>query len=318
MSDDGLTICAMPAQKANHHVVPRFYLKRFAKNGDLREYRRGVFRHVRSTIADATAVSHLYTVDTRDGDESDGFENAFSAVEDKAARVFRTILDSGVWPLENRARNDLATWLAVQYMRTPRFRRALESDVQGFRREFGKLLTYDEIHAALGRPTIDRKEVLRIWNGMLGHYPTSGPLPRNLHVSWLRSLAPDLAKNLFERDWFLVRYPTPRYLFSDCLIVGLLAGNRIAGPREFGASATIAVPLDRSTGLLLIERSARPRGDALAPQRDEHARALNNITVAHADTSVFEHPDDAFFPGWAVRPTASLARLAGDRSPPRV
>ena len=293
----------MGAVKVNHHVLPRFYLRRFSDpHRQLREHRRGLPAPRMVPLAKATVVRHLYTLDVPGGGESDLLEDLFGRFESAAARVLVEILDKRVWPVHNAARNHLATWIAAQYLRHPRSRESMEADVQRIRNQFATLVRYDDIHEVLGRPDLPRTEVFRMWRSMLDYYPAQGRLPRNLHVKWFAALAADLSRNIFERDWYLVRYDRPRYLLGDDPIIGLLPSNELATVQNFAASSSITMPLDRSTGLLLIDggRSDGKVRDALAPQGEEHVAVLNRMMVANAGLSVFEHPADSLFPGWAA------------------
>lgn len=302
----------MGAAKVNHHVLPRFYLRRFSDSQrQLREYRRGHPLPRKVPLAKATVVPHLYTLDQTGGGETDLFEDIFGQFESAAARVLVEILDKRVWPVHNAARNHLANWIAAQHLRTPRSREALEADVQGIRNHYATLVRYEDIHEVLGHPDLPRTEVLRMWSSMLDYYPASGPLPRNSHARWFAALAADLARNIFERDWYLVRYNQPRYLLGDDPIIGILPSNEIATIQTFAGADRITMPLDRSTGLLLIKgnRDDGKLRDTLAPQGEEHVTIFNRMMVANARLSVFEHPGDSLFPGWeAGRPNRTLAQ----------
>lgn len=69
------------------------------------------------STGDASVIKDFYTVTLPDGSPSDIFEKAFSEIEESAAEAFRRIL-SGSWPIDGEHREALATWIALQHLRS--------------------------------------------------------------------------------------------------------------------------------------------------------------------------------------------------------
>ncbi|MET8197417.1 DUF4238 domain-containing protein [Micromonospora sp. NPDC005222] len=91
--------------RRRHHIVPRFYLQRFADQRGLlrRIVLPGDVRHSVS-VTDATVAKDFYLVEEEDGSRSDRVEELLGDVETEAAEAFRTVVDRHVWPIPDDAR----------------------------------------------------------------------------------------------------------------------------------------------------------------------------------------------------------------------
>lgn len=100
----------------SHHLVPRRYLERFARDGKVMVVRFGG-RCGPESIRRAATASEFYTTRGPLGEPDDSVELWLSQVESMLFPVFDAI-DSGRWPLDPTARQQMALWVAVQYLRT--------------------------------------------------------------------------------------------------------------------------------------------------------------------------------------------------------
>ena len=188
--------------KRAHHVVPQFYLKRFA-NG-LKE----IFQTDKvSGLAELTPVKHatvvrdLYTLDGKNGQEVDTFEDMYSKVESGAARAL-TAIDQGAWPLTAPQRESMAFWIIAQSLRTPRMRNDLDDSMKAHRKRIGSL-SLDQIRVQAGNPPWPDALLAAKWQETLDYYKVDGPQPRNAQARRFRHLVSEPTHALFSRSWTL-------------------------------------------------------------------------------------------------------------------
>ncbi|WP_167043884.1 DUF4238 domain-containing protein [Salinibacterium sp. ZJ454] len=184
----------MKRAKENHHVIPQFYLKRFAdESRTIRE------TDIASKLAQiipvkrATVRKHFYTLDGSSGEQLDTLEDFFSLVEDYGARAFNEILDKGVWPLHGRTRKGMAYWIAAQFLRSPRSRSALDRSMNQLRTHL-ESLGPAEVRSMLRGSSYSDSEADIKWQETLDYYRTSGPQPRNAQARWFAGLLEDTTK----------------------------------------------------------------------------------------------------------------------------
>ena len=112
-------------EPARHHLVPKFYLRRFA-NSERRTLvldRNGARRM--TAIKRAAVVTDFYAIDDKDGQTSQELEKAFGLIESAGARIMQSVLD-GTFPPRDRDRLEFAGYMALQSVRGHAFRRAWE------------------------------------------------------------------------------------------------------------------------------------------------------------------------------------------------
>lgn len=120
--------------KANHHVVPNFYLKKF-RDTSLGEYRVWQYAKGRAPRAvptvRAAAIDHYYTLFFRKGRFAwDAPEKGLSRRESEAAELFNRI-ESRVF--RSSEKTSFAEWMDVQMTRVPCYRDCM---VEAIRRDF--------------------------------------------------------------------------------------------------------------------------------------------------------------------------------------
>lgn len=288
--------------KHSHHVVPQFYLRRFADDQKMvREWDVGTQQRSEVPVKHATVIRDLYTTDHKNGGELDAFENILGMIESNAARVMREILDEGHWPLTDRPRQRLSLWIAAQYLRTPRFRDYMESQMNQVRSSLdGSSIELWRI--ALRDLGWTDKEVDTRWAETLQYYASEGRQPRNVHVGWFKGLVFDASRDLFHRPWSLLRFDEPALITSDSLVVPIREDVREPGIHLLSARL-VHVALDRFTLLQIL-----PAKGALQPGDDPHLRGsqelatMSNImAIEHADRHGYEHPADLILERLASR-----------------
>ena len=123
----------------DQHFVPRFYLKLFAKEGqiqvfDVRAEKIGKPRHYGSVCHE----KFFYAAETGVQDDiSQAFEDVFGQIENEIAASLPGIIERAVaLQLTNNDLNMLAYFMSVQWLRTPFFRERLqkiESEIMEWR-----------------------------------------------------------------------------------------------------------------------------------------------------------------------------------------
>lgn len=104
------------------HTVSKFYLRGFAtETGTVMRYDLEERQSVPLSVNDASVIKDFYTVALPDGSLSDMFEKLFAEIEDGASAALEAIL-AGQWQLRGDARESLATWCALQHLRSEQIR----------------------------------------------------------------------------------------------------------------------------------------------------------------------------------------------------
>ncbi|WP_344656736.1 DUF4238 domain-containing protein [Catenulispora subtropica] len=297
--------------KRRQHIVSKFYLSGFA-NGTKRvmQIRLAGGNPQPISITDATVISHFYTVTLPDGTRSDAFEDAMSELERAAATSLRRIL-SGTWPLPTADREAVASWIALQYLRTAAVRRtfqelsdfltdlALRTEVAGGGKD--RLRTVlQEIDGV--SPT--EEDVEFWWDDLTAGKPQPGPTidPAD-HLQQIIRQHRDSTLMMRARPWTLIRFRRKALITGDCPVV-LLDDGAVVGA-GYALAPTVLVPLDRRTALLLSEVAAGvPEGEAdvqIAPTA-AMARVFNQAIASNAYAAVFHHPDDDPLTGLSLPP----------------
>lgn len=106
-----------------HHYVPAAYLARFGENEYVRVRRRGVPNMYKPHVKNVAVESGFYEVTGPDGEPSDEVERELSGLEGDAISAL-TEIDRTEQPPAPGSKDQctLATFLAVQYTRTPKHR----------------------------------------------------------------------------------------------------------------------------------------------------------------------------------------------------
>ena len=133
MTDELSKTNAAPAPQKpprRQHVVPQFYLARFADDRDqLLMTDKTDGRRMRTSLGAVAVINDFYTVETTDG-KSYAVEEWLGMLEGRAAEILRKI-DGGDFPLKSKEDHDaLAVYIAFQLARGREFHDLLESAAQ--------------------------------------------------------------------------------------------------------------------------------------------------------------------------------------------
>jgi hypothetical protein len=277
--------------KRAHHVVPQFYLKRFA-NGSKEIFQTDKVSGLAqlTPVKHATVVRDLYTLDGNDGQEVDTFENMYSKIESGAARAF-TAIDQGVWPLTAPQRESMAFWIIAQSLRTPRMRNDLDDSMKEHRKKIGSL-SLDQVRVQAGNPPWPDAVLAAKWQETLDYYKVDGPQPRNAQARWFRHLVSEPTRALFYRSWTFAHFDGSVLLTSDTPVLPLHKDGLPTEIKNPAAADLVVVPLGRTTMLLIQPTLVSREPDMIVGKSRDFATVINLLMAAHADRFLFEHPED--------------------------
>src|SRR5699024_3605139 len=101
-----------------HHVVPQFYLRHFASDGVITcasLQRQKVFTQ---SVRKAASVNNFHSIPGHP-DGEDAFERTLASVEGSASKVVDKVSRQGIRSLSPEERTELASFAALQYVRSP-------------------------------------------------------------------------------------------------------------------------------------------------------------------------------------------------------
>lgn len=277
-----------------HHVVPRFHLRGFAdENQMLAQIDLETGYRTDVSIGDAALIKNFYTVELHDGTRSDEWEKRFAQVESIAAPLVRRLTHQGMWPMNPTERENLATWMALQFMRGPDHRRMC-SQTAGFLMQMqvgmgGIAYLRHAMQQGLGRD-VANSEAQTVWDDI--HKP-GGPemyLTGNDFISSIRFSLPKVIDTLTARSWHRVRFERRTLAINDSP-VALIPDPDAPEFRNTGLhyAAAITIALDRRT-LLWLGNPGDPDFDM--PPTTQMANLHNQSVVLGADRFVYTHPAD--------------------------
>lgn len=279
--------------RRRHHLIPRFYLKQFAKNGQVRVTWQPGARSALLSIDDASVRKDFYNVTfSEDGNQyvTDYFERLFAEIEDRAAGALREVVEDDRWPLPEAARDSLTWWIALQFLRGSDMRRSHDNSDASFARiavgASGIRLLREKMEGHLGRAVGDT-ELEAEWEEIT---KPGGPTIRHdpkIHLRTLDRIAPQIAELVDARTWALVRFERQKLLSSDTPVVILGDGMMRSGMAN---ADQVLVPIGRQSALILFLDV--PGADFRMRPNTRIARAMNEAIVYNARQWVVSHPDD--------------------------
>lgn len=282
------------AQARRHHVLPRFYLERFADEAGLltQVWLPGDRSHTVG-VGDASVITDFYNITTNDGEVDDFWESQFSGVEGAAAKGFREVVDRRAWPPSADTRVAIAEWVALQYLRSSSMRaflgdqRALVIKLQTGTGGIERLR--DQMQDALARSVGD-DELEAEWEDLTKTGGTTIRPPAEDHISMLVNLINPTARLLHAGGWVMVRFDRKRLITSDSPVS--LRANP-GTPEFYGVGLATAgsymVALSRRDGLMIVPGDP---GDYEQSGTTRLSTLFNFDTANNARKYLLHHPND--------------------------
>lgn len=138
-----------------HHYVPAAYLAGFGEGGSVLVRRRHRPAMYVTSVKNVAVEGGFYEVLGDDGQPSDAIERGLASLEDEALVALREVEQSQqVPPVGSSARSTLATFLAVQFTRTPLHRERIM-----FPERVARYAGSREIDAALMAEYLEREHL---------------------------------------------------------------------------------------------------------------------------------------------------------------
>lgn len=281
----------MAVQRREHHIVPQFYLRRFADDQQ-RTWAIDIATNTGSLIPvkRATTTSGFYLFDTKTGDEHEGWEALLGVIESGAARSIRRIVEQQQWPLPRQSRVNWATWVAAQYLRTPKMRSYLDSSLDAWRESVDEGGP-EAIRKSASRPDLTDDEAAALWKRADETILRHQIQPNGAYMRAFGNLLRGAAQNLFERRWRLVRFAQPSLMTADEVVVPI--GQEGEAFPLITAADLVLVPLSRDVAVMACEHDPKGQRPDDAVMQDEHqAGMLNRMVIDNAHATVFRHPAD--------------------------
>lgn len=281
------------AKRRRHHTVPRFHLAGFASDrGQLTQIDAATGRRSIVSVNDATVIKDFYAATLPDGTTTDIWERRFAEIEAEVAPVLRRVLNSEQWSVDDDERMILATWIALQFVRGPGYRRGLSwmgSLVTRMQVGMGGIAYLRHVMLeGLGRDVTD-DEVEMAWDTLTNPEVPAVTASADEHLDMIQRHVGPVADLLLQRGWCRMRFARHSLAIGDnpVALIGDPSMPRIIGVGISNAAA-VMVPLDRRTLLLLPQTPVM--GD-LQPSAAA-ARDQNRYTAAGAERFVYTHLDD--------------------------
>lgn len=306
----------MGKRTRRQHTVSRFYLKGFAdESGIVRRVAVPSRDVVDLSVNSASVIKDFYTVRLLDGSLSDIFEKAFGQIEGGAAAAHQQLLE-GTWPIRGESRLNLATWIALQHLRTEGTRGDHEviraSMIRLLVGISGKEALRAHIEQAEGHDVSD-SQLEREWDDLTK--PGGPDLEPDVeaHIDTILTLLPGFSAYLADCHWTLYRFQR-RCLATSDHPVSLCVSDQHPKFMGVGIANTdlFVVPMARRVAIGIQPRQrliaagfasqfADHVPDFVAPASTKLARAMNQETAARVRRYLYHHPDDEPFEGLWIR-----------------
>lgn len=279
----------MDHEYRKHHYVPQWYLRQFGTKNEIASYDKqtGAFSIVHPKDA-------VYEVGLYDLDHPElppwAFEKVLSNVENHGAMAVRKAISSGLNSLTNDEREDVAAFVATQYLRVPRHRPAVATNLSATLDRVRSALTVEHIREIAGRD-LTSEEVELIRGPSLSEAEPPGVMPYGISLALSRFVG----ELLTDYRWSLIAV-TPAELITSDTPVKPMTDQSSDGTKSVFAD----VPLDQGHVLILqtgkggqgTERLGGPEGWFLDSDEQPSLRTFQNLNFMKGDRWVFGHADN--------------------------
>lgn len=279
-----------------HHLVPKFYLRRFARNEQIRVRSRDLTKSFINSISDASVRTHYYSVELSDGTRSPQVEQALAKVEGAANKIILG-MDEGRLPT-GEDKKTFSFFLALQMTRTQAQRNSLDSKGTAVIRRLMQIAPIDlatdvfrEKHKRAPNTEELKESRDRIRKAADA---TTLSYTSNAHIETMIESAKYLAPFLARRAWCLMDFDRPLLLTSDSPVLPY------SPPSELGfwgvgvANARfVCYPLDPRCALFMFNTESSAQTIQLPRMHgsEEEARGMNFDIAFQAEEWIFQHPD---------------------------
>ncbi len=276
--------------------MPQFYLRRFSNDeGRLRVHRtHSKLPSIMTTVKDAAVRTGFYKLDLDGPGDPASLEKELAKIEGASASVIRRISSAASWPPNQSDRGVLATYMGLQYMRTPEKRRNHEQITDTVEKVFYENMTAEYARERLieigEEPIEDRIALILDVSRHPDRYRFV--LHPNEYLRSMVTVGLEVARLLEERSWWLGKSPGPAFATGDhlpALFTRPEARDPFKGVGPQGAEE-IHFPLDRHHVLLMFPTDMPEKSFIL---ERENVTFTNSLIASSSHRFVFRHPDDS-------------------------
>lgn len=276
-----------------HHVVPKFYLKRFANKADqITAFHPEDFRRYTTSVEKVGVEGHFYSIPTEDGYDTI-VEETLSKLESIAAIDLAKLADgrSSTMPAFRRK---LSFFMAVQFVRGRRPRYAMTDLYKQLFKKIAQFSTPQMIQAELKRQgeEITIEEASKI--AAVGQDPTLQvelPADALINAAEIFKQGEQLIPAFYRRGWTILEFDDPVLLTSDEPVAQGVVAEAPHMPAGVGNADSIAFPLDPHRALLMMREDIDNIPHKRAKGTADLATSINQIVALRAAKQVFFHPD---------------------------
>lgn len=286
-----------PARR--HHVVSKFYLERFANERHmLMRVPLGGGESRPVPTRSATVQTDFYGVQ-REGIETDVFENALADLEAPAAAAMRRLIDDEIWPISDEDRYTIASWVALQHIRSGATRAAGEEMYRAIVKLEVGTSTTNQLRVRLGRASDTSDDEIEALRAEMLATADTFRVDHHNHLKLIQESLPGITNLVFfRRPWVLTRWTRKTLATSDTPVILGPSGDQglYGGGPSIGTASELLLPLGR-TALLTMGELGSDREDYLGTANALIANVVNRHTLMNARREAFHHPDDDPFRG---------------------
>lgn len=294
----------MPEQRRparRHHVVSKFYLRRFA-NAKQQLMRHPLVgkAHLQS-VNDATVRKDFYTL-TAHGVEQDAFETHLAELEAEAAAAFTATLRDRAWPPTPEHRFAVSAWIGLQYLRGENNRRMIEELDRAFSKLEVGIATTNQVRERLNIPAHVPDNAVEAMRAEMLATADTRPIDHRSHLmSIVDNLAGTVASIFDRRPWILVDFATDVLGTSDTPV------KLVADDAALAAGMGVGIVSAKELYVPLSARAALCIGSIGGTGPDERghghvafARFLNERMLYTARRALYSHPAANPFAGFVM------------------
>lgn len=287
--------------------MPNFYLKGFAQVREGEKYGQITVLTIKDqsskTISTRHAALHsgFYSLTESLTESPDAFERAMNEkIETPATPVLRSIREGGQWPLGPQDRSTLASFMALQWLRGPDYRQAVQTGIDSVERLLDHVQDAEGLRRWSERSgdPLAADEARRLWEHLGVWEPLT--IGSEHHVSLINQSHSEATQRILNRPWRRLHFPQPTLFTSDAPL-SPLPGRDITRGVFTLQSVPHFFPAERSIGIILgaesppaITPSVRDGDrDKSSTGTAKQAALVGSSVVSGAIERLFHHPENA-------------------------
>jgi hypothetical protein len=315
--DANLTPTNTPANEPKrHHVVPEFYLRRFAVDGNVTLVDRNEpTKRFTSSVENALVHKHFYSIDTEDGRDP-GVETMLAEkIEGPAARAPTRVVDQGKdWALPG-LRGPISMFLAFQFVRGPGSRHAAVEFFKAQTQQLALLMTPEMVRDQLAkegeRPTDEEIDDLIAFARDTSQYKIGVTSESNLHLDHALKTALELVPLIENRNWRLLEFEKPLLLTGDEPVA--LVGKSLEPGEPLGLlrAREVVFATDPLHALVMV-RPDLECDETRSKGTPYMARLINRHVAFGCHRFIVQQPGTEPLMGISLPRKAAPARIEGD------